>query len=148
MYADYDQHYDSNHIREHLKELCSAARKTGNEVINDVESAEEDRAENTHIGLPYGKDNERDSEPAAISEAVIRPNAHRIIHNIVQTAETRYNTSEAGSGILIKLNIYACGICSCGVLTDRAQIESAAGMLEEQCGEQCDDYREISEKAV
>ena len=91
-----DKHEYRYRIRGHFDELLSVYAHTGDIVVYYEQSAEQNRAENTYIRLPDCKNYKRDCKPASVTETVVRPNTVGIIHNIVQSAESRYNTADAG----------------------------------------------------
>ena len=60
-----DQHDDGNHIGEHLVQFLDSKIHAGGDVhMEDIETAKQVRCQNTHIGTPYGKDNQQSQQNA------------------------------------------------------------------------------------
>ena len=79
--------------------------------------------EDAEIGLPDGEDNERDCKPAAVAEAVVRPDAVCVVHDVVETAETRYNAADDCRDIFVSADVDARRVTCCGILADRGAAE-------------------------
>mgnify|MGYP000143755827 FL=1 len=147
-HTDRDKDDYRNNIGSHHEQLLRAEAEVRDVVVNDHETAEEERAEDAEVGLPDGEDNERDCKPAAVAEAVVRPDAVRVVHDVVETAETRYNAADDCRDIFVSADVDASCVTSCGILADRAQLKSCARVLEEIGGDERDDYRGVSEEAI
>ena len=147
-HADRDKDDYRNNIGSHHEQLLRAEAEVRDVVVNDHETAEEERAEDAEIGLPDGEDNERDCKPAAVAEAVVRPDAVRVVHDVVETAETRYNATDDCRDIFVSADVDARRVTRCGILANRAQLKPCARVLEEIGGDERDDYRGVSEEAI
>ena len=143
-HADRDKDDYRNNIGSHHEQFLRAEAEVRDVVVNDHETAEEERAEDAEIGLPDGEDNERDCKPAAVAEAVVRPDAVRVVHDVVETAETRYNAADDCRDIFVSADVDARRVTCCGILADRAQLKSCARVLKEIGGDERDDYRGVS----
>ena len=147
-HTDSDKNDYRNDVGRHHEQLLRAEAEVRDVVVNDHKTAEEERAEYAEVGLPNREDNERDRKPAAVTEAVVRPNAVCVVHDVVETSETRYNAADNSRNILVSADVYARRVARCGVLADCAKLKSRARMLEEVGGYERDDYRGVGEKAV
>ena len=94
--------------------------------MENVQSAEEERGENADVRTPHGEDNERDSEPAAVTEAVIGPYAAGIVHHIIESAETGDHAAGAGGDILIFCDVDARRVRRVGVFAHGTKLEADA----------------------
>ena len=62
--ARQDQHHDGNHVRKHLDQLFLRGRDVGKDEGYNIASAEQNRAQNTDVGLPKDKDDQGNCQPA------------------------------------------------------------------------------------
>jgi len=130
------QHHDGYQIRKHLDDLLLASRKAGDIYAGDIKTAEYVGAEDSGAGLPQSEDNDSDSKPTSVTEAVICPGAGGVVHYEVKTSETRDSTAEAGSDILILSYVDACRVCCSRVLTHCTQIQSDLCLLQHKLCQQ------------
>ena len=71
-----------------------------------------------------------------------------VVHDVVETAKTRYNAADDCRDIFVSADVDARRVTCCGILADRAQLKSCARVLEEIGGDERDDYRGVSEEAI
>jgi len=145
--CDY-KHDDGYHVGKHLEELLCFGAESLNIVIRIAESTEEECADYSHRGLPKREDNKCDCHPSSIAEGVVRPNARSIGHNVLKSAESCDGTTDTGSNVSVSCNVYACGVCCCRVLADRAEIESYSCAIEHKGHNDCDCYCKVGHKVV
>lgn len=143
-----DQHDDGDDIREHLEQLLVAHAEILYVVVHDVESAEQERAEDAEIRSPHGENDQRDRQPAAVAERIVRPHAAGIVHDVVQTAQPRNHAADAGGEVLIPPDVDTGGIRRGGVLADGAEMQTDTRAAQHICRDQRDDDGDIGKKAV
>ena len=149
LFADTDrhQHDDGNDIREHLNEGQQAHGDI--EIIEqDIQRAKQIAAEDGHGGLPGGKDDDGDGEPAAVAEAVIGPDTIAVIHDVEQAAKAGNHAADAGGKVFITGNIDTRGIGSGGVFAHGAQVQAGAAAAKEQADRYRQNDGEIDQKAI
>ena len=144
-----DQNDQRDDVGEHLVELLDGKIGTGgDEDVEDVESAEENGRQHADIRTPDRENDQRNGEPAAVAEGVVRPHAAGVVHDVVQTAETRDHAADAGGKVLVLCHVDTGGVCRCSALTHGAQVEACARVLEKIGRKQRDDDGKVSEEAV
>ena len=116
--------------------------------MQDVQTAEQIGGQYAYIGTPYGKDDQGNCQPASVAESVICPNAACVVHNIVKTTETCYHTTDAGSQILVAVDIDAGGVCSGGVFADCPQMKTGTSTLNDVRRNEGDGNGQIHKKTV
>ena len=127
--GNHDQHHQGDGVGQHLVQLLNGHLATGGGQIDvqDVQAAEEDGGQDADIGTPDGEDDQRNGQPAAVTEGVIGPDAVGVVHNIVQAAQSCDHGADAGGQVLILGDIDAGGVGSGSALTHGAQVQ--AGIL-------------------
>ena len=96
---DHDQHDQRDDIRQHLVKLLDGeVGAAGNEDVQNVAAAEENGGQNAHVRTPDREDDQRDGEPAAVAEGVVRPDAAGVVHDVIQAAESGDHAADAGRG--------------------------------------------------
>lgn len=142
-----DQYHDSNDVGKHLDKLLHTSRKTGNVNARDVKTAENVGAEDSGAGFPQCEDNDSDSEPSAVAETVVGPGAGGVVHDEVKTAKSRNSSADAGGKILIKGDVDAGSVGSCGIFADSAEVKTYARVLEEPLRQNGNDNGNINQKS-
>ena len=71
---DEDDYRDD--VRQHLIQLfyCEI-HAAGDEDVQDIQAAEQERGDDADVRTPDREDDQRDGEPAAVAERVVRPDA-------------------------------------------------------------------------
>lgn len=127
LHGNDDKNKDRDHVGEHFVKLLHREIHAGrDEHMENVQSAEEERSENADVRTPHGEDNERDSEPAAVTEAVIGPYAAGIVHHVIESAETGDHAAGAGGDIFIFCDVDARRVRRVGVFAHGTKLEADA----------------------
>ena len=116
--------------------------------MDNVQAAEQERADDGQIRSPKGEDYEGNRQPAAVTEAVTRPNAACVVHDVVQTAESGNHTAETGGNVFVTVYIDAGGIGRCRIFTDRAERQAGTRLHQNAGRNQCNDDGSIGQKTV
>ena len=83
------------------------------------------------LGTPDGEDDQRDGQPAAVAEGVVGPHAVGVVHDVVQTAQTRDHGADAGGQVLVLGDVDAGGVGSGRALAHGAQVQAGTGAVQE-----------------
>ena len=71
-----DQHDQSDDVGQHLVQLLDSHLCAGGQIdVQNVQTTKQDGGQNTDIGTPDGEDDQRDGQPAAVTEGVVGPHA-------------------------------------------------------------------------
>ena len=146
--GDYEDN-KSNHVGDHLVKLLElhVVHGNGQVEIDDIKPAEEEGGPDCPVRAPDREDDESDGEPAAVAEGVVGPYAAGVVHDVEEAAETGYHAADAGREVFIAGNVDAGGVSGGGVFTDRSEMQTHAGAVEDIVHYYCNDDREINEEA-
>ena len=143
------KHNQGDDIGQHLVQLLHGkVCSRGDEQIQDVQSAEEDGAENAHIGPPDGEDHQSNCQPATVTEGIVGPDAAGVVHNIIQSAQARDHGADAGRLILIAGDVDTRCIGGSRALAHCPELQAHPGLFQHIGGHQRNDDGRISQEAI
>src|SRR5699024_6243252 len=145
--GDY-QNDDGNYIRQRLENFLHASSQSGDVQIQDVESAEKESSPYSVQRFPQSEDYKGNRKPSSVAEAVIRPGSAGVLHNKVQTAQTRKACADAGGKIFILRNVDSRRVRGRRAFSDRAEIQSVSGAEQENGKHHCSNDAQVSHKTI
>ena len=142
-----DQREDGDNVGQHLQDRDHMHLQI--EIVEkDIQRAEEIGSRNGKRRTPDGEDDDRDGEPSAVAESVVRPDAAGIVHHEEESAESRDHPAHARGNVLIFRYVNTGGV-GCGrVFPDRAQMQSHARLFQNEGGDDGNDQRKVDHESV
>ena len=136
--AGHDKHQDGYHIRCHGDELLYRGAEARYKDAADIETAEKEGAEDAEHRLPKGEDNDGNSQPAPVAEAVVGPGTAGVVHDPVEASQSCNNSSDNGRKVLVLGYIYTGGIGSGRVLAHSPHVKAGPGPVKVDAYYYCD----------
>ena len=125
--AGHDKHQDGDHVRRHGDKLLYRGAEARYKDAADIETAEKEGAEDAKHRLPKGEDNDSDSQPAPVAEAVVGPGTAGVVHDPVEASQSCNNSSDNGGKVLVLGYVYTGGIGSGRVFAYSTHIKAGPG---------------------
>ena len=145
--AGHDKHQDGDHVRGHGDELLCGGAEAWYQDAADVETAEEEGAEDAQHRFPQRKDYDGYCQPAPVAKAVVGPGAASVVHYPVEATQSRYDSADYSGEVLILGHVYTGGIGSGRVLAHSPHVEAGSGPVEVEAYRNGDDHRQVSQEA-
>ena len=111
--------YQRYHIRNHFIQLLKfhMIHSCRDVQVENVQTTKEDGGKNGNHRTPDGKNNQRDGQPASVTEGIVGPDTAGIVHDIIKAAQTCDHTAHTGSHIFIPCHTDTGCICRSGILS-------------------------------
>ena len=143
----HDKHQYGYHIRRHGDELLYRGAEARYKDAADIETAEKEGAEDAKHRLPKGEDNDSDSQPAPVAEAVVGPGTAGVVHDPVEASQSCNNSSDNGGKVLVLGYVYTGGIGSGRVFAHSTHIKAGPGPVKVDAYDYGNNHRKVGQEA-
>ena len=145
--AGHDKHQDGDHVRCHGDKLFCSRTEARYQDAADIETAEEEGTEDAQHRFPQGEYYDSNCKPSPVAETIVGPGATGVVHNPVEAAQPRYNSTYYGGKILVLCHIDSGGVGSGRIFPHSPHVKAGSGPVEIEADSYGDNHCQVGQEA-